>query len=62
VLVSAVAELAGAGKTTLAIAAAHAADAIWRETGDRHREAAARNNLGLAVQGIRRLGEAITAH
>ena len=36
--------------------------AIFRETGDRHGEALALNNLGLALREIRRFEEAISAH
>jgi len=39
----------------------HAA-AIYRETGDRHREGSALNNPGNALRAVRRFDEAITAH
>lgn len=39
----------------------NAAD-FFQETGDRHGEATALNNLGLALQEARRFEEAITAH
>ncbi|MGW4798527.1 tetratricopeptide repeat protein, partial [Nonomuraea sp. NPDC004297] len=38
------------------------AAAIYQETGDRHREGAALNNLGAALQEVRRFEEAIDAH
>jgi tetratricopeptide (TPR) repeat protein len=36
--------------------------AIYRETGDRHREGGALGNLGLALVEVRRFEEAVTAH
>jgi hypothetical protein len=38
------------------------AAAIYRETGDRHREGMALGNLGPALAEIRRFDEAITTH
>ena len=35
---------------------------IYRETGDRHGQGMALNNLGLALRDARRFEEAITAH
>ena len=45
-----------------AITAHQDAAAIYRDTGDRHGEGTARNNLGLALRQVRRFDEAITAH
>jgi tetratricopeptide (TPR) repeat protein len=45
-----------------AITAHQDAAAISRETGDRHREGDALNNLGVALREAGRLEEAITAH
>ena len=45
-----------------AITAHQDAAAIYRETGDRHREGEALNNLGLALVGVRRFEEAIAVH
>ena len=45
-----------------AITAYQDAAAIFRETGDRHREGMALSNLGLALREVRRFEEAITAH
>jgi tetratricopeptide (TPR) repeat protein len=45
-----------------AITACQDAAAIFRETGDRHGEGGALNNLGNALQEARRLAEAITAY
>ena len=45
-----------------AISAHQDAAAIYRETGDRHREGVALNNLGLALREVRRFEEAISAH
>ena len=45
-----------------AITAHQDAAAIFRETGDRHGEGTALDNLGLALREVGRLEEAITAH
>ena len=45
-----------------AITALQDAAAIFRETGDRHGEGMALNNLGSALLEVRRFEEAITAH
>ena len=45
-----------------AITACRDAAAICRETGDRHGEGMALNNLGLALAEVRRFDEAITAY
>jgi tetratricopeptide (TPR) repeat protein len=44
-----------------AITAHQDAAAIFRETGDRHSEGSALNNLGAALREVRRFDEAITA-
>jgi tetratricopeptide (TPR) repeat protein len=45
-----------------AIAAPQDAAVIFRETGDRHREGMALNNLGLALREVRRFDDAVTTH
>ena len=45
-----------------AISAHQDAAAIYRETGDRHREGEALDNLGVALMGAGRFEEAIRAH
>ena len=45
-----------------AITAHQDAAAIYRETGDRHGEGGALNNLGVALVEVRQFDEAITAH
>ena len=45
-----------------AITACQDAAAIFRETGDRHGEGMALNNLGIALREVRRFEEAISAH
>ena len=45
-----------------AISAHQDAAAIYRETGDRHWEGTALNNLGVALREVRRFEEAISAH
>ena len=45
-----------------AITAHQDAAAIFRETGDRHGEGRALDNLGIALREVRRFEEAITAH
>ena len=50
------------GRFGEAISAHQDAAAIFQETGDRHGEGMALNNLGLALQEVGRFGEAISAH
>jgi tetratricopeptide (TPR) repeat protein len=45
-----------------AISAHRSAAALYRETGDRHREGGVLNNLGIALRMVRQFEEAITAH
>ena len=52
--------LAAVGRSEEAITAHRDAAAVFRETGDRHRESIALNNLGLALQRVGRSEEAIT--
>ena len=49
------------GRFEEAITAYQDAAAIFRETGDRHGEGIALNNLGMALREVRRFEEAITA-
>jgi tetratricopeptide (TPR) repeat protein len=51
-----------AGRFEEAITACQDAAAIYRETGDRHGEGHALDNLGNALRGLGRFGDAITAH
>ena len=53
--------LQGVGQFVEAITACQDAAAIFRESGDRHREGVALSPLGLALVGVRRFEEAIAA-